>query len=154
MYQGQVGPSGDDAERSLILCQIILMHMERFNIRASSLANVRRIRHKNIKKRLQDGKVARSELGALMEHLQIDSINAYLCANVFGRPEAYYDGQCTFMTALMPEIAHHLGEAGPALSGDFGSLKSNLCKLLARRLVQDVIKHNQIVAQAPLKAFE
>ncbi|VWX51028.1 hypothetical protein [Novosphingobium sp. 9U] len=88
------------------------------------------------------------------EHLQIDTVHAYLCADVFGKPESYYDGHCTFMTALMPEIAHHLDEAGPALSGDFGSLKSNLCKSLARRLVQDVIKHNQVVEQAPRTAFE
>lgn len=154
VFQGPIEPKSGEGHRTSILCGIVLMHMERFHIRAASLARVPGVHHKNLMKRLREGSVPIYELNTLMDHLQINSVNAYLCSEVFGKPEAYFDGLCLFMTELVPALARHLGEAAPALSGDFAPLKTALCSQLARRLTQDVIDHHQRLAQANKSAFE
>lgn len=157
MFQGPIDvPQSDSGNFGLKenLCTLVALHMEREKIQSVSLADIPGVKHKNVRKRLQAGKVSWAELNILMRHLKIDEKRAFFTVYFYNDPERYFTDVCTFMTQYVSDFSVMLDQGLSALSGDFDPIRTHLCSCLAKRNVDEILKHQKRVLEVRQSAIE
>ncbi|MBB4860522.1 hypothetical protein HNO88_003866 [Novosphingobium chloroacetimidivorans] len=136
-------PQGAQIEaHRLIICKIILMEMDRKNIRAISLRHTPGIKHKTVRKRLQSGHVPGEEQALLIHHLRLDPDRIAFIVSCLGEAEFYFTDHCTVMYDLTTQLIAVMRETLPALGGDFMPIKDQY-GIIARKIRGLVVEQHR-----------
>lgn len=128
--------------RRLMICKIILMELERKNIRSVSLRHTRGIKYKTLRKRLQSGLVSAEEQILLIQHLRLDPDRINFTVTSLGDPELYFTDHCTFMIGLTAELNTVMRETYSALGGGLLPVKRQY-EIIARKVQGLVVKQHR-----------
>ncbi|MEO0031268.1 MAG: hypothetical protein RIS94_1026 [Pseudomonadota bacterium] len=131
------------------LCAIIAAEIERQGLSTRRLFEMGAIRRRQgFRERLAAALLFPTEIEALVDYLEIDTMRAAIAVDVFGDPDCYFEVLCLNLANVCRALESAVRRQGDALDCAFEPMRPALCAAVADRICQALILHHARVEEA------